>query len=190
MVFDYLSVLFSVVVGLSLTLFLQQVARIIHERDKAVISWVQLTWATTILLWTVDFWYFTFALNVVEEWTLGLFLFVLIYATFLYALMALLFPEGGAPGRNYRVQFNRNRKWFFGTLFAFCIYDFGDYWIKYDKDLAIVEVWPFLLFIVTMTIISVAAWITERLVLQRIFAAIGLFVLVLMSVLTLDPLGS
>lgn len=62
MVFDYLTVLVSVVVGLSVTSFLTSVVRIIHLRGDVTISWEQLPWSAAILIWTVSFWCFTFVL--------------------------------------------------------------------------------------------------------------------------------
>ena len=112
MVFEYLTVLISVVVGLSLASFLTNIVRIIHVRGEVKISWVQLMWAATILIWTIDFWWFTFVFTDETQWSIGLFSFVLAYSIFLFLLMALLFPEGVPPNHDYRTQFMRNRRWF------------------------------------------------------------------------------
>ena len=54
MVFEYLTVLISVVVGLSVTFFLTNVARIVNVRSEVTISWVQLLWSMVILIWTIS----------------------------------------------------------------------------------------------------------------------------------------
>jgi len=127
MVFEYLTVLISVVVGLSVTSFLTNVARIIHVRDAVTISWVQLLWSMVILIWTIAFWWFTFVLAEQPEWTFPLFVFLLVYSTLLFFMMALLFPEGMPADHNYRAQFMRNRVWFFGVLLLFLCVDLIDY---------------------------------------------------------------
>ena len=190
MVFEYLTVLISVVVGLALTHFLTQLVRIIHVRDRVVVSWAQLLWALALLVWIVSFWWFTFALNTVETWTFGLFLFVLGYAVFLDLLMALLFPEGEVPNQDYRAQFIRNRHWFFGTLLAFVSYDLVDYWIKAGTDSQTATIGPYALFIGPLIVMTVIALGTRNLLFHRFFAAMALVWVVAMSVITLRPLGA
>ena len=69
MVFEYLTVLISVVVGLSVTSFLTNVVRIIHVRGDVTVSWVQLLWSIANLIWTIAFWWFTFVLAEQPQWT-------------------------------------------------------------------------------------------------------------------------
>ena len=138
MVFEYLTVLVSVVVGLTATPFLTNVVRIIHVRGNVRISWEQLLWSVTILIWTVAFWWFTFVLARQSQWTFPLFVLLLAYATLLYVLMALLFPEGVPPDHDYRAQFMRNRVWSFGVFALFPCVDLVDYVIKLDRDVSIV----------------------------------------------------
>ncbi len=121
MAFDYLTVLISVVVGLSVTSFLTNVVRIIHVREDVRISWEQLLWSVVNLIWTVAFWWFTFVLAKQPQWTSALFAFLLVYAVLFYVLMALLFPEGVPAGHDYRAQFRRNRVWFFGAFTFFSV---------------------------------------------------------------------
>ena len=89
MAFEYLTVLISVVIGLSVTSFLTNVARIIHVRADVTISWVQLLWSVTILIWTIAFWWFTFVLAEQQQWTYPLFV-------FFAGLFDSSFPSDGA----------------------------------------------------------------------------------------------
>ena len=89
MVFEYLTVLISVVVGLTVTSFLTNVVRIIHVRGDVTISWVQLLWSAAILSWTIAFWWFTFVLAEQRQWTFPLFVFLLAYATLLSKSIAV-----------------------------------------------------------------------------------------------------
>lgn len=190
MVFEYLTVLISVVVGLSLTSFLTNVVRIIHVRSNVTISWVQLLWSVTILVWTVAFWWFTFVLAEQRQWTYPLFAFLLAYATFLFFLMALLFPEGVPADHNYRTQFMRNRSWFFGVFLVFLCVDVIDYFIKLDKDVSIVGHLPYAAFAGPLIAFSLVAMRTDNLIFHRSFAAYSLLATLVMSVTTLVPLTS
>jgi len=189
MAFEYLTVLISVVVGLSLASFLTNIVRIIHVRGEVKVSWVQLLWAATILIWTIDFWWFTFVFTEEAQWSIGLFFFVLSYSIFLFILMALLFPEGVPPNHDYRAQFMRNRLWFFGVLLAFLIFDLGDYFIKLEKGIEIVANWTYVAFIVPLMVFSFAALFTQKIWFHRFFAVYGVLTLVAMTVLTMQPLG-
>ena len=188
MVFEYLTVLISVVVGLSVTSFLTNVVRIIHVRGDVTISWAQLLWSVTILIWTIAFWWFTFVLAEQRQWTYPLFVFLLAYATLLFFLMALLFPEGVPADHNYRTQFMQNRVWYYGVFLVFLCIDVIDYFIKLDKDLSIVSHLPYAAFIGPLIALSLVALITKNLVFHRIFAAYSILATLVMSVTTLVPL--
>jgi hypothetical protein len=188
MVFEYLTVLISVVVGLSVTSFLTNVVRIIHVRGDVTISWVQLLWSVVILIWTIAFWWFTFVLAEQPQWTFPLFVFLLAYSTLLFFLMALLFPEGVPADHDYRAQFMRNRAWFFGVLLLFLCLDLIDYVIKHSKDVSIVGHLPYAAFVGPLIVLSVFALRTENPVFHRVFAAYSVLAILVMSVTTLLPL--
>ena len=190
MVFEYLTVLVSVVVGLSVTSFLTNIVRIIHVRDDVTISWVQLLWAIAILIWTVAFWWFTFVLAEQPNWTFPLFVFLLTYSTLLFFLMALLFPEGVPADHDYQAQFMRNRFWFFGVLLLFLCVDLFDYVVKHYKDVSIVGHFPYAAFIGPLVVLSLIALRTENLLFHRVFAVYTVLALLVMSRTTLVPLAS
>jgi hypothetical protein len=190
MVFEYLTVLISVVVGLSVTSFLTNVARIIHVRGDVTISWAQLLWSVVILIWTIAFWWFTFVLAAEQEWTFPLFVFLLAYSTLLFLLMALLFPEGVPADHNYRAQFMRNRVWFFSVFLLFLCVDLTDYAVKLEKDVSIVGHLPYAAFVVPLIVLSVFALRTDNLIFHRVFAIYTVLALLVMSVTTLVPLAS
>lgn len=190
MVFDYLTVLISVVIGLSVTSFLTNIVRIIHVRSDVTVSWVQLLWSVVILIWTVAFWWFTFVLAEETQWTFRLFIFLLAYSTLLFFLMALLFPEGMPSDHNYRAQFMRNRVWFFSVFLLFLSLDLLDYWIKLEKDVSIVSNLQYAAFVGPLIVLSLIALRTANLLFHRAFATYALLAVLAMSVDTLSPLAS
>ena len=188
MVFEYLTVLISVVVGLSVTSFLTNIVRIIHVRGDVTISWVQLFWSISILIWTIAFWWFTFVLAEQRQWTFPLFVFLLAYATLLFLLMALLFPEGTPPNHNYRAQFMRNRVWYFSVFLLLLCVDLMDYFIKLDKDVPIVGHLSYAAFVGPLIVLSVIALRTDNLLFHRCFGAYSTLAISAMCVTTLVPL--
>jgi len=190
MVFEYLTVLISIVVGLSVTSFLTNVVRIIHVRGDVTISWVQLLWSITILIWTIAFWWFTFVLAAQPQWTFPLFVFLLAYSSLLFFLMALLFPEGVPSDHDYQAQFMRNRVWFFGVLLLFLCFDVFDYIVKDYKDVSIIDHLPYAAFAGPLIVLSLFALRTDNLLFHRVFAAYSVLALLVMSVTTLVPLAS
>ena len=190
MVFEYLTVLISVVIGLSMTSFLTNVVRIIHLRGDVTVSWVQLLWSATISIWTIAFWWFTFVLADQQQWTYPLFIFLLAYSTLLFFLMALLFPEGVPADHNYRTQFMRNRVWFFGVLLLFLCVDVIDYLVKLGKDVSIVGHLPYAAFAGPLIVLSLFALRTDNLVFHRVFAVYSVLAVLVISVTTLVPLAN
>ena len=190
MVFEYLTVLISVVVGLSVTSFLTNVVRIIHVRGDVTISWVQLLWSIVILIWTIAFWWFTFVLAKQPQWTFPLFVFLLFYSTLLFFLMALLFPEGVPANHDYQAQFMQNRVWFFGVMLLFLSVDLIDYIVKHYKDVSIVGHLPYAAFVVPLIVLSLFALRTGNLVFHRVFAVYAVLTVLVISVTTLVPLAT
>jgi hypothetical protein len=128
--FEYLAALVSVVAGLGLTRALSGFARIIHSEYKVALSGVHISWTFSIVLWLVGFWWFTFMLARVENWTVSLLLFVLLYGATIYLLIALLYPDKYEPGIDLFENFIMRRRSFFVTFVALGLIDIADTLIK------------------------------------------------------------
>ncbi|UXN75472.1 hypothetical protein N8D56_12390 [Devosia sp. A8/3-2] len=64
----------------------------------------------------VLFWWWEFALFQINNWSFGLFFFLIFYAITLFLLAALLFPDNITEYAGYEDFFLKRRKWFFGLL--------------------------------------------------------------------------
>ena len=190
MVFEYLTILISVVIGLALTHLLTNLIRIIHNRDRVKPYWVHLLWSATIVLWTISFWWFTFSMSTVREWTLGLFAFVMVYAVLLYVLMALLFPEDIEENQNYEQLYFQNQKWFFTTLTLFLVLDLFDFWIRLKTGLDIVTVGPYAFFIGPLILLSGIAIFSKSRLFHAFFAVQAIVWVATFMVITLPVLSS
>lgn len=129
--FEYLAVLFSVVVGLGITQALKGLLRIVQCRRTMRVHWPTLIWTAGVLQWTVFFWWFTgYSLVRLEEWRMTTLLFVLVYSSALFFLLGLLYPDDMEPDFDMRAHFEESRGWFFGVLLGVGLLDVGDTWFK------------------------------------------------------------
>lgn len=125
--FEYLAVLFSVVVGLGVAQTLQGLLRILRHRGTTRISIPALVWTAAILQWTVFFWWFEgYNLVRLDEWRMTTLLFVLVYAATLFFLLGLLYPDDIGAGFDMRTHFEENRSWFFGVFLGLGLLDAAD----------------------------------------------------------------
>lgn len=125
--FEYLAVLFSVVVGLAVAQTLRGVLRIVQHRRTMRIYWPTLVWTAAVLQWTVFFWWFSaFDLPQLEVWRLTTLLFVLAYASALFFLLGLLHPDDAGAGFDMQAHFEDNRAWFFGVFLGLGVLDVAD----------------------------------------------------------------
>jgi len=129
-VFEYISVLTSIVVGLGIAHLLTGVAAIVQHPDRHRIYWVHLMWVTSMFFQAIFFWWWEFALESLEQWTFQIYLFVLFYALLIYMLCALLFPQDLEGYDGYEDYFISRRSWFLGLLAVFFLVDFWDTWLK------------------------------------------------------------
>ena len=132
--FEYIAVLVSIIVGLSLTHVLGGVGRIIGNPGRAKVYWVHLVWSLYVFVYVVAFWWWEFQLSAVEVWTVQLYLFLVLYATLLYLLCVILYPREFPS--EFREYFHLRRKWFFSLWIVVYLVDIGDTALKGGDHLA------------------------------------------------------
>ena len=128
--FNYVMVLASVIVGLGVTHLLQGIAGIVQHPGREKVYWVHLTWVAAIFLRAIFWWWFEFRLSAIQQWTFGLYFFVLGYAFLLYLTCALLFPRDLADYDGFKDYFYSRRQWFFGVNLVGIAVDVTDSLIK------------------------------------------------------------
>jgi multisubunit Na+/H+ antiporter MnhC subunit len=129
-VFEYVSVLTSIVIGLGVAHLLQGMAAIVQHPGRRQTYWVHLLWVAFMFFQAIFFWWWEFALESLEQWTFQVYLFVLFYAIIIYLLCALLFPQDLEGYSGYEDYFMSRRAWFLGLLATFFLIDFWDTWLK------------------------------------------------------------
>ena len=129
-IYEYVAVLTSIVIGLSITQLLYGLAKTVQHPGRESVYWVHLVWVLYMFFTVVWWWWWQIALSSVEVWSLGLYLYVIVFAVILYFLCALLFPDDMDDYDGYRDYFLSRRAWFFGLLGAAYLLDLGDTLLK------------------------------------------------------------
>ena len=114
--FDYLTILLSIVLGLSITCVLAGFARLIDNRARVHFHWLSIFWATWIFIICVQHWWAKFSLRHVSNWTFGGFLLELMVPVMLFLGSAIVLPQSITEPVDLRTWFQSNRRWLFGCL--------------------------------------------------------------------------
>ena len=117
-VFNYLTVLISIVLGLGIAHLLSGVARSISRRAETRFYWPTLVWIFVLLILIIQVWWVDFSLSKVTQWTLAGFASTLLIPAALYFMSFLILPESS----DMRETYFENRVWFFSLLVAVPIF--------------------------------------------------------------------
>jgi hypothetical protein len=128
--FPHVRIVMGMVVGLGITRLLMGAAGLVQHPKRARLSLIHLLWAFSILLELILFWWWEFELSLLDEWSFGIFFFLIAYAVTLFLLAALLFPDKIDEYDGYEDFFLKRRHWFFGVFAATFLLDVVDTLIK------------------------------------------------------------
>lgn len=115
--FNFLSVLFSVIVGLALTDILQGFRRLIHARQRVSVYWPALAWGCIMILILSQAWWGMFYMRDIAHWTFVMYSTVIGQITLMYLSAGVTIPEVPDDGPvDMRAAYFANKSWFFGLL--------------------------------------------------------------------------
>ena len=135
-IFEYISVLTSIIVGLGIAHLLRGVAAIVQHPGRHRIYWVHLVWAAYMFFNMAFWWWWQFNLGKLEVWYFPNYFFILIYAVLLYLICALLFPADLDDYTGFEDYFMSRRAWFFGLIAMTNVVDLYDTWLKGEEHFA------------------------------------------------------
>jgi hypothetical protein len=159
--FEYVAVLTSIIIGLSIAHLLQGVARLIQNPGQTKVYWVHLLWVSNMFFTAVFWWWWEFRFSIVETWTLQLYLFVIIFAVLIYLLCVLLFPSTLDDYTGFEDYFLSRRRWFFGGMAVFELVDLADTRLKGAEHFASLGTEYWITF-VPITVLYIFAMFTEN----------------------------
>jgi uncharacterized membrane protein len=118
------------ILGLAVAQLLRGLSRIVQHPKKFPIYWVHLVWTLFLFLYLIHFWWWEFALERISQWTFLLYFFLAVYATLLYLICSLFFPDEIDEYEGFRNYFFYCRKWLFSFMIVVFSLDFVDTAIK------------------------------------------------------------
>jgi len=134
--FGYLSVLLSIILGLSLTQLLQGLAGVIQERKRVRLYWPAVGWAILLIVIDAQAWWAMFGLRQHHPWTFLHFSIVLLETILLYLLAALVLPSfAGDEMVDLRANYLGHSRWFF-NIFVVLLF------VSLVKDKVLAGAWP------------------------------------------------
>jgi hypothetical protein len=120
--FNYLAVLFSIIVGLAVAEILQGFKRLLIERHRTRLYLPGLVWGLTILLLLTQSWWAMFALRALRHWTFAMYAAVLVEALGFYMVAAVAladtYPEAEGRGDMRRAYYAHARPFFLLLVLA------------------------------------------------------------------------
>ena len=120
-IFEYLTVMVSLIMGLGIAHMLSGLARLIQARHRVRLYWVPLAWVGLIFVETVQVWWSNWKWRHYEEWNLFTFIFVLLMPIVLYMVAAVVLPRFEPDESiDLRKYYYEKHRWLFGmgTLLA------------------------------------------------------------------------
>ena len=129
--FGYVSVIFSVVIGLGLSHLLTGVVDLFKVRGRVKFYWVHLLWVALTFVGHIFLWWTMWNLRLLREWDFFSFLLILLAPVLLYVSAALLIPkvEPGGAAIDLREYFYESRPAFFGVNAAFTALMSAENWL-------------------------------------------------------------
>ena len=128
--FEYLGVFISVIVGLAVAHMITSAGNLILYKKEIRLYWPHSLWCLNILLYLVNFWWFVFYWNRLEQWQYLIFLLLIFYAILLSLLKLVLIPPGFRSGFDFKEHFYARRKWFFGLSALIWLLDVMETYLK------------------------------------------------------------
>ncbi len=121
--FEFLSVLFAIIVGIGFAHLLLSIGRVLGEAKSLNIGLVQVIWTVNILLVLVTYWWWLVNLRTIEEWAFLELLVLLFHASLWVLLAATLYPVTIPLGYDLKAHFETKRTSFFGILVLVALAD-------------------------------------------------------------------
>jgi hypothetical protein len=133
--FEYVMVLVSIIVGLGIAHILLGLGGIIdrlsRKENRLELSLAHATWLGFSFLWLVMFWWWEYRYSSrVDDWTMGLYLFLISYSVTLFLLQAVLVPRSWDGVTSLKDFFLERRVWFYTLLLIGTMLDQVDSYFK------------------------------------------------------------
>ena len=97
--FEFVAVLFSVIVGMAISHLLSAASELIEIHARVKTYWVNTLWFITVFIWDIFSWWGMWALNDLEYWNYASFFLVVVNLSGIYFMTTLVLPRATESGR-------------------------------------------------------------------------------------------
>ena len=97
--FEFVAVLFSVIVGLAISHLLSAASELIEIHSRVKRYWVNTVWLITIFIWDIFTWWGMWELNKLEYWDYPSFFLVVVNLSGIYFMTTLVLPQPVEEGK-------------------------------------------------------------------------------------------
>ena len=156
--FEFLTVLFSIIIGLALTHLLNGLGRAFYTRHSNRMDAVHVAWTLTTFLILVLNWWVMMLWEEFDAWNFPTFLLMVLWVTSFYAMAVALYPARLPENVSYRILFEDNRSWFLVTFSGMCLLDISVTAIRDDGMPDLV----FLVFVGHLAMVGIAGVLIRR----------------------------
>ena len=96
--FEFVAVLFSVIVGLAISPFKSAASELIEIHSRVKTYWVNSVWLVTVFIWDIFSWWGMWELNNLEMWNYPYFFLVVVNLSGIYLMTTLVLPQATDSG--------------------------------------------------------------------------------------------
>jgi hypothetical protein len=161
-IFAHVRIVMGFVISLSIARLLTGATRFIQHPSHYQVYPVHLVWSASIFLMLIHFWWWEFWLSNIEQWNFLLYSFLVAYATAMFMICTLLYPDSIAEYSGYEDYFYSRRRWFFGLFALTFVFDFADTLAKGEEHLSYLGVEYLIRAPVYVVLSLIAMWTANR----------------------------
>ncbi len=181
--FDYVTILFSILLGVCITQMATNVVLVIQNFNKSVLYGPPIFWNAAALIAILAHWVHFFKARNRERWN-ALQLTVVFITPLIYFIPATLLAEAPVIGDqlDYEVLFETNRTLIYTTVFFFVSFTLAQYYLVYESR----ERFIFIYYSMVVVLVGLA-YLFESRVFDQVLAA-GVFIAEILHHYVLRPI--
>ena len=120
--FEFVAVLFSVIVGLAISHLLSAASELIEIHNRVKTYWVNTVWLITVFIWDIFSWWGMWELNNLDYWNYPSFFLVVVNLSGIYFMTTLVLPQ---PTESDKIDLKNHYFSVHRIFFAITSYNFA-----------------------------------------------------------------
>lgn len=114
--FEFLAIIFSIIIGLSFSKLVEAMVGSIRIALKGEVHLLPMIWLVNVILWISTIWWGMFEWSNKPDWSLGNFIFLILYVLLIYFVSDYLVPDSAVKKYSTTDEFMKNKLAFFGAM--------------------------------------------------------------------------